>query len=314
MPEKLEPMLARSGDAPARRRALGLRDQVGRGAGARLRRGRPAAAGEPQRRDITPRYPELRELGRALGSHEAVLDGEVVAFGPDGKPSFQRLQGRMHLASENAVRRMCAARAGDLRDLRPAVPRRALADGVALRGAARAAGRARAQRPGMADARPSRRRRRGAARGHADAGAGGRHRQAARLPVRARPPHAGVGEGQELPPRRRRRRRLAAGRGQPRRGAWARWSSACTTTTASLQVRRPRRHGVRPARARPPGSAAGRPRSGGRRRSRDASRRRPRTSCGPSSWRRSSTRSGRRPGRCASPPTRGCATTWIRWK
>ena len=30
--------------------------------------------------DITPRYPELRELGRALGTHEAVLDGEVVAF------------------------------------------------------------------------------------------------------------------------------------------------------------------------------------------------------------------------------------------
>ena len=50
--------------------------------------------------DITPRYPELRELGRALGAREAVLDGEVVAFGPDGKPSFQVLQSRMHVVSD----------------------------------------------------------------------------------------------------------------------------------------------------------------------------------------------------------------------
>jgi bifunctional non-homologous end joining protein LigD len=56
--------------------------------------------------NITPRYPELRPLGRALGTHEAVLDGEVVAFGDDGRPSFERLQGRMHLTSEAQVRRL----------------------------------------------------------------------------------------------------------------------------------------------------------------------------------------------------------------
>ena len=34
-----------------------------------------------------------------------MLDGEVVAF--DGaRPSFQKLQGRMHLTSEHAVRRL----------------------------------------------------------------------------------------------------------------------------------------------------------------------------------------------------------------
>jgi bifunctional non-homologous end joining protein LigD len=57
-------------------------------------------------RDITPRYPELRELGRALAGREAVLDGEVVAFDGEGRPSFQRLQSRMHLTSEHAVRRL----------------------------------------------------------------------------------------------------------------------------------------------------------------------------------------------------------------
>jgi bifunctional non-homologous end joining protein LigD len=56
-------------------------------------------------RDITATYPELRALAGELGSSDAVLDGEVVAFDDDGNPSFERLQGRMNLASESAVRR-----------------------------------------------------------------------------------------------------------------------------------------------------------------------------------------------------------------
>jgi bifunctional non-homologous end joining protein LigD len=59
-------------------------------------------------RDITPTYPELRALAEELGSTDAVLDGEVVAFDDDGKPSFERLQGRMNLASDSAVRRRVA--------------------------------------------------------------------------------------------------------------------------------------------------------------------------------------------------------------
>jgi bifunctional non-homologous end joining protein LigD len=55
--------------------------------------------------DFTPRYPELRELSRSLGASRLVLDGEVVAFDDDGRPSFERLQSRMHLASDSAVRR-----------------------------------------------------------------------------------------------------------------------------------------------------------------------------------------------------------------
>ena len=54
--------------------------------------------------DITPRYPELHGLREALGEHEAVLDGEVVTFDDEGRPSFQRLQHRMHVAGERDVR------------------------------------------------------------------------------------------------------------------------------------------------------------------------------------------------------------------
>ena len=56
-------------------------------------------------RDVTPRYPEVRPIAEALAGREVILDGEVVAF--DGaRPSFQKLQSRMHLTSEHAVRRL----------------------------------------------------------------------------------------------------------------------------------------------------------------------------------------------------------------
>jgi bifunctional non-homologous end joining protein LigD len=55
--------------------------------------------------DVTRRYPELRGLANALGSRAAVLDGEVVALGPNGVPSFEQLQQRMGLTVESEVRR-----------------------------------------------------------------------------------------------------------------------------------------------------------------------------------------------------------------
>ncbi len=60
-------------------------------------------------REITDSYPEVRGLLRNLGMHEAVLDGELVAFDEGGKPSFERLQRRMHVTSSAAVRRLAAS-------------------------------------------------------------------------------------------------------------------------------------------------------------------------------------------------------------
>jgi len=58
--------------------------------------------------DITGGYPELLVLGEKLAGRTAVLDGEIVAFDTKGRPSFQRLQGRMHVRSPADVQRRMA--------------------------------------------------------------------------------------------------------------------------------------------------------------------------------------------------------------
>ena len=55
--------------------------------------------------EVTAQYPEVRALNDALGSHRAVLDGEIVAFDDEGRPSFERLQPRMHVTSAAAIHR-----------------------------------------------------------------------------------------------------------------------------------------------------------------------------------------------------------------
>jgi bifunctional non-homologous end joining protein LigD len=106
MPDKVVPMMARSGPLPAGREPWAHEikwDGV-----------RAIAHSEPGRlrfhsrnlHDITARYPELSKLNRALSHHRAILDGEIVALDAEGRPSFGALQRRMHLAAESAVRRL----------------------------------------------------------------------------------------------------------------------------------------------------------------------------------------------------------------
>jgi len=105
MPDEIAPMKARPGSLPADDDAWGyevkwdgIRAVMFVDHGSMTLQGRNFS-------DFTPRYPELRDLARRLGAARVVLDGEVVALDEQGRPSFERLQSRMHLASDSAVRR-----------------------------------------------------------------------------------------------------------------------------------------------------------------------------------------------------------------
>jgi bifunctional non-homologous end joining protein LigD len=104
-PGSVVPMLARLGELP--------RDDSGWAVEVKWDGARATAYCRPGRlelqsrnlNDVTAQYPEVRRLTRRLGSRDAVLDGELVAFGADGKPSFECLQQRIHQTSESTVRR-----------------------------------------------------------------------------------------------------------------------------------------------------------------------------------------------------------------
>jgi bifunctional non-homologous end joining protein LigD len=105
MPERIEPMAARIGTLQRDDDAFAYEVKWdGIRAVARLDRGHFDLTGR-NGTDYTPRYPELRPLSRALGATRAIVDGEVVAFDDAGKPSFERLQSRMHLSGKAAIKR-----------------------------------------------------------------------------------------------------------------------------------------------------------------------------------------------------------------
>jgi bifunctional non-homologous end joining protein LigD len=109
LPEHVVPMLARPGKRPpdSERWSFEVKwDGV-----------RAIAYAQPGRlrlesrnlNDITASYPEVRGLLDELGMHEAVLDGELVAFDDSGRPSFARLQTRMHVTAPAAVKRLAVS-------------------------------------------------------------------------------------------------------------------------------------------------------------------------------------------------------------
>ncbi len=106
MPDRIVPMLARAGALPA--------DDGGWAYEVKWDGVRAIAYSEPGRlrfesrnlNDITHSYPELARLGRALSSHAAILDGEIVAFDENGRPSFGTLAPRMHVTSATRARRL----------------------------------------------------------------------------------------------------------------------------------------------------------------------------------------------------------------
>ncbi len=56
--------------------------------------------------DITRQYPELSVLSHHLKAHQAIVDGEIAALDEKGRPNFERLQERMHLADAAVIARL----------------------------------------------------------------------------------------------------------------------------------------------------------------------------------------------------------------
>jgi bifunctional non-homologous end joining protein LigD len=111
-PATYEPMMATLGDDPfddprwqfevkwdgVRAIATVCRPGFGRTPGTSLRSRRG--------NDVTITYPELSGLWERVLAFNAVLDGEIVTFTAEGRPSFERLQRRMNIRDEHMARRM----------------------------------------------------------------------------------------------------------------------------------------------------------------------------------------------------------------
>jgi bifunctional non-homologous end joining protein LigD len=104
MPERVVPMLAQLGELPADSDRYGFEVKWDGIRAIAYRRPGRWHVETRNLADVTQRWPELRDLARQLGARSAVLDGEIVAFDGSGKPSFERLQSRMHLTGDAAIR------------------------------------------------------------------------------------------------------------------------------------------------------------------------------------------------------------------
>lgn len=106
MPDKIEPMLATLVDEPFddphwlfETKWDGVR------ALAYIQNGKARFVSRREK-EMGFRYPELNDIAKAVDAQEAILDGEIVAFDDEGRSSFQRLQARVGLQDEAAIRQM----------------------------------------------------------------------------------------------------------------------------------------------------------------------------------------------------------------
>lgn len=106
MPEHVKPMLARAGSLPSDER--GWVYEIKWDGVRAIAHSQPGELRLESRnvKEITGQYPELARLNRALSSHAAILDGEIVAFDEQGRPSFAALQRRMHIGSATQAKRL----------------------------------------------------------------------------------------------------------------------------------------------------------------------------------------------------------------
>jgi bifunctional non-homologous end joining protein LigD len=106
MPVRIEPMLAVLGELPGKPDDYAFEYKWDGVRALAFWNGKQLTLHSRNQLDITRRYPELMDLGAALGKKPTILDGEIVALDENGRPSFPRLQRRMHAEGAEKIQRL----------------------------------------------------------------------------------------------------------------------------------------------------------------------------------------------------------------
>jgi bifunctional non-homologous end joining protein LigD len=96
MPQSIDPMLAVLSTLPSNQDQYGFEYKWDGVRAITFWDGKALKIHSRNQLDITRRYPELSDLGKAVGKGGTILDGEIVSLDETGRPSFPRLQRRMH--------------------------------------------------------------------------------------------------------------------------------------------------------------------------------------------------------------------------
>jgi bifunctional non-homologous end joining protein LigD len=111
MPEDLRPMLAKKGTLPKGESKFAF--EIAWGGLRTMLWCEPGHIRKSEARGVegpTDVFPELRRIARALGSTEAVLDGEIVVLNDEGRPSAERLRERKRATSASVAQRLSRQR------------------------------------------------------------------------------------------------------------------------------------------------------------------------------------------------------------
>ncbi len=105
MPGSIKPMLAVAGQLPADSTGWAFEVKWDGVRAILFVEGGRVRAQSRNDLDVTVSFPELADIGKFLGMTTCIIDGEIVALGEDGRPSFSRLQQRMHVANQREAKR-----------------------------------------------------------------------------------------------------------------------------------------------------------------------------------------------------------------
>ena len=105
LPESIKPMLAVAGKLPADDENWAFEIKWDGVRAILFVEGGRVRAQSRNDLDVTVSFPELADIGKFLGMTTCIIDGEIVALGEDGRPSFSRLQQRMHVSNQREAKR-----------------------------------------------------------------------------------------------------------------------------------------------------------------------------------------------------------------